>query len=409
MNKTTLECVGYHLDVVSLARSSMTSKLWKTAFGNHRLWQIFYGEKVPDKNANYRILYGERLNRSSFLINGLWKITKIDPPPQQIIMQCFKIDDKIAFIANGILFLNPMTKVNLPYKIDDTNVPCEDGGFVYMSKKQICGKILRWKKDEFPNSPEVVYESNSSIEQFNVKNGVIYLCEGNEHQLSGVLGCTLRAIKPRFQQYWETKLKRDVKGAIQVNDYIGGALESKKHCLHVWDINKKTEPNIIYGGVDQFALLHNEAICLNSSGIFAYGLDHHREIMRENFCFQNDLRLLVDTDREEIFVLASSYLIWKHGKIEFAKEYFIDAKVFNGIIYATNQMGSLLLIHPKKGIISKGEIGMFGNQDLNVYKGMILGANRDHGVIVQPGEPKATKKKKFTLSLKCSQWFRKGV
>ncbi len=394
MNKTTLEIMGYQLDVLSLARSSMTCKLWKTAFGKHPMWQVYYGERVADKQADYRILYGERFNRSCLLIQKTWKTRKITIPYDTLLLfnrvtRCFKVNEKIAFVANNQLYIIPPPKViPLPGEIEDLYDPFEDCGFLYLMTKN--GKIIRWKKNEFPNSPEEVYQSKKTIERCQVKNGVFYISECERPYEA--LPSNLRAIE-NGKVLWETNLKCGIKQNIQVNDYIGGALGAfHTSDLYLWDTKEKTEARVIVSGVKQFALLRNEAICLTDSGIYAYGLNHKREIER-NETHTNQI-LLVDTDRDEFFVLTSSYIISSHGRKDFKEHLVItDAKVFNGLIYATNQYSCLLLIDPKKGkVIRQGNERVFVNPCFNVYNGMVLGADDNHGIILEPGKLNAIRK-----------------
>jgi hypothetical protein len=79
-SKNSLMCIGYHLDVVSLAKSSMVSKIWRTAFGDHIKWKYFYensneyGMLPLPMDGKWRLHYGELYDKCNDLIKNVWKI-----------------------------------------------------------------------------------------------------------------------------------------------------------------------------------------------------------------------------------------------------------------------------------------------------------------------------------------------
>ncbi len=451
----TLSVIGYHLDVVSLAKASMVCRIWNAAFGNHPRWKEFYlnsDEYLQEplgKKGPWRVLYGQLFNKCKSLMHDKWAIERHQPGLDKTIkefawmLSCvgsFFVDDKLVIIAGSIFLMqkdqlkgdNMLTFVNKGYDFlinpsyraisfpngeDCTQVhlirkTLLDKNYLYASVND--GQLLRWERSCFPSDCTRVIKKGLEIQDFEIRNEILYTLKSAEGESEEV---RLYAYK-NSEELWCLELSHGTDSEIKVNNNIGMVLEfvNEEYAqnmtppkeLYLWDARKCEKP-ICVGRGWHHVLIHDEVIYATKCALKARSLKGSRVICEMNYWDidgiipDSDLNLIyIITHRKYIttFCLSDNVVISKinPGILIPNSE---DMKLFNGILYYVDDRGRLLLIDPRKGIIKKGRKKMFRNK-IEVHNGRVHGLSprREMAIIVRAVESKTILEKMNTLAEK---------
>ncbi len=427
------ELIGNILDVVSLAKASMVSKLWKHIFGEHSHWKNFYLNSseyrmlaTHYKVGPWRILYGEFYNKYTTILCNRWKIknyipgNKIKGGLHFFCDNCFYINEKLVMHGNGIFIMlnkqltpqeknglqelglqknrfitvkSKYTMVVLP-ETDDKILSIIskdiDRNYLYVSSNQ--GPVFRWRRNEFPIGCSKFMLEGPEYSYLRVHNEVIY-----NYRSNSVIA------QKGSEKLWEFNTENKILG-FHINDYLGAFYEfdqaTSKGNLYLWDSQLESKPKKIECIIPS-VLLGNEAIILTEDEIIAHSLIGPRTILKID-C--RNSYIISNSEQNRIYMLTEHRYLTSicieeksiRSKIDLGNVGITSLNYLNGILYCVNHKGRLLLIHPEIGLIRKGKAKMFAPEtELGMLNGKVLGVNwdRNGAVVISSSDSKKLKNK----------------
>ncbi len=447
----TLSVVGYHLDVISLAKASMVCRIWYAAFGVHPKWKEFYENSKEslqdpfDKKGAWRVLYGGLFDKYKSFRHNKWTVEhhlpwEVAPHLTERCQGSFLVDDKLVILADESLFMlksqlkakNMLSLVDVdpniqksPYirlvprkndqdkKVEIIRKTLLDKRYLYASTND--GQLLRWEKSRFPSGCICIKEG-VEIHDFKIQNEILYILKSSNDPRYGDSKPPLLYAFKDSEELWCLELPQGADSDIMVNKYIGIILEKVEgECLlnlispkelYLWDTQKVDKPKRVGMGWNHI-LMNDEVIYSTQKAVMGCSLKGSRVIYELNELVINTI--IADYDQNLIYLISkfedittfslSENKVISRINVGFRISEPAQVKLFNGILFYVDDQGRLILIEPTIDIIKKGPENMFDRQ-IEVHNGRVhgLSPNRDRVVIVRADESKTILEKIKSLA-----------